>query len=79
MNHLERTSFDQNMRAPSEVALLLLLVVGRPFELQDEKITENQQRERVYATYMQLLDQAVKREKFRKFILLRETQSNSMI
>lgn len=55
------------MRAPSEVALLLL-VVGRPFELQDEKITENQRRERVYATYMQLLDQAVKREKFRKFM-----------
>ena len=40
MNHLERTSFDQNMRATSEVSLLLLLVVGRQFELQDEKITE---------------------------------------
>lgn len=41
MNHLEKNSFDQNMRAISEGALPLLSVVGRQFELQDEKIREN--------------------------------------
>ena len=63
MNHLERNSFDQNVRATSEVSLPLLLVVGRQLELQDEKFigSINEGRE-----FMQLLDQAVRREKFRK-------------
>lgn len=63
MTHLERNSFDQNVRATSEVSLPLLLVVGRQLELQDEKFigSINEGRE-----FMQLLDQAVRREKFRK-------------
>lgn len=52
MKHLERNSFDQNMRATSEVSLRLFLVVGRQLELQDEKIIESVNEEREFMQHI---------------------------